>query len=178
MDPDVNSYPAQLQHQLDPALFDVQNFGHSGTGLVRPGRLYLNSPRHRAALDWQPDVVICNLGINDMTMGDALQREVFLKNYRSLIDAYADLPTAPVIVLWSPLSPVLPGLASYSQPLRQRAIEEWIQDVAARTGSLTLDMQAGLVDHPEWYPDRLHPNAEGARFIAEKTAAFLHNLSL
>lgn len=172
-----NAYPARLQQRLDPSLFVVRNFGHSGTGVLRPGRRYLESPRHQAALEWQPDVVICNLGINDITMGDGLEREAFLRAYQELIDAYADLPTAPAIVLWTPLSPLFPGQRFHGDP-RLRDLEAWIAETAARTGAETLNMRSGLEDHPEWYPDRLHPNADGARFIAGRTAAFLEETTL
>ena len=73
-DREHESYPAQLQNILDekfPGKYEVRNFGNSGRGI------YLDSMRgsekrgfrwmaeHKAALEWKPDVVICNLGIND-----------------------------------------------------------------------------------------------------------------
>ena len=70
----TESYPAQLQKMLDekfPGTYEVRNFGNSGRGIYldsmrgneKRGYRYMNE--HKAALEWKPDVVICNLGIND-----------------------------------------------------------------------------------------------------------------
>ena len=68
------SYPAQLQRMLDekfPGRYEVRNFGNSGRGIYLDSmrgaekRGFRWMPEHKAALEWKPDVVICNLGIND-----------------------------------------------------------------------------------------------------------------
>ena len=68
------SYPAQLQRLLDersPGEYEVRNFGNSGRGIYLDSmrgserRGFRHMPEHRAALEWKPDVVVCNLGIND-----------------------------------------------------------------------------------------------------------------
>ncbi len=73
-DREKNAYPTRLQELLEetaPGKYEVRNFGNSGRGV------YLDSMRghekrgfrfmkeHAAALEWKPDIVICNLGIND-----------------------------------------------------------------------------------------------------------------
>ena len=66
---DVESYPAQLQKMLDesfPGQYEVRNFGNSGRGIYLDSmrgnekRGYRYMPEHKAALEWKPDVVICN----------------------------------------------------------------------------------------------------------------------
>jgi lysophospholipase L1-like esterase len=39
--------------------------------------------------------------------------------------------------------------------------------VADQTGVDTVDMELSLANHPGWFPDHIHPNADGARRIAE-----------
>jgi lysophospholipase L1-like esterase len=46
-------------------------------------------------------------------------------------------------------------------------VNRLIRQAADLTGADTLDLWTGLKDHPEWFPDHLHPNADGARRIAE-----------
>jgi len=67
-------YPAQLQKLLDakhPNKYEVRNFGNSGRGIYLDSmrgnekRGFRWMPEHKAALDWRPDIVVCNLGIND-----------------------------------------------------------------------------------------------------------------
>jgi len=67
-------YPAQLQKLLDekfPGKYEVRNFGNSGRGIYLDSmrgnekRGYRYMKEHAAALAWKPDIVICNLGIND-----------------------------------------------------------------------------------------------------------------
>ena len=36
-----------------------------------------------------------------------------------------------------------------------------------------IDLYTLTTDHPEWFPDGLHPNAEGNRAIAEHIASYL-----
>ncbi|MBR4654238.1 MAG: hypothetical protein IKO72_12840 [Kiritimatiellae bacterium] len=68
------AYPAQLQKILDgrsPGKCEVRNFGNSGRGIYLDSmrgaekRGFRWMPEHKAALAWRPDIVICNLGIND-----------------------------------------------------------------------------------------------------------------
>ncbi len=73
-DRDRESYPAQLQRMLNkwfPRSFEVRNFGSSGRGIYLDSmrgaekRGYRWTKEHKAALEWKPDIVVCNLGIND-----------------------------------------------------------------------------------------------------------------
>ncbi len=101
-DRDRTSYPAQLQLILDdaaPGEYEVRNFGNSGRGI------YLDSMRgdekrgfrwmkeHRSALDWKPDVVVCNLGINDngeyiKEYNGGRERGSWAADYVSLLEEY------------------------------------------------------------------------------------------
>ena len=54
-----------------PGQYEVRNFGNSGRGIYLDSmrgsekRGFRYMPEHKAALEWKPDYVICNLGIND-----------------------------------------------------------------------------------------------------------------
>ena len=173
----LHSYPAQLQKLLG-ADYEVRNFGDPGRGV------YLHSMRgkmkrgfrfmkqHRDALAWQPDWVICNLGINDC--GEFLTKEhiapgTFRSDYIKLLRDYLSLPSKPKLLVWGKLAPLAPGQTFYRSPepfLMQRAIA----DAADVTGARLIDMQEPL--RPLFlteFPDRIHPNPKGAAAIAKAT---------
>ena len=176
-DPSVDGYPAQLQNILGTTNFEVKNFGKPGAGVVRPSNKYDASAEHAAALAYNPDIVICNLGINEFNtdVWGTFTTADFVREYRDLVDAYASLSTRPLFIQWHQLSPLFPGQAQYGSG-RDVAINQMIAESYPVTGALTVDMHDFFLPHPEWYPDHLHPNAEGARNIAEQTFRFLATL--
>ena len=182
-DRDVNSYPAQLQKILDeksPGEYEVRNFGNSGRGI------YLDSMRgsekrgfrwmkeHKAALEWKPDIVICNLGINDC--GEYIKeftgqrkRGQFTEDYLALLDDYKKCG-AKRFFIWTKLSPLAEGQRFYRSPepfLMQADLEE----VAKRIGATGIDMQEPLRERMDeiFARDKIHPDVSGARIIAEAT---------
>ena len=172
-----DSYPAQLQKLLGKK-YEVRNFGNSGRGVYlhswrgKERRGYRYMPEHQAALAWKPDIVICNLGINDN--GEFLKTErkapgTFRDDYLKLLDDYRALPTKPKLYIWGKLAPLAPGQTYYRSPepfLAQVALEE----VATRSGAQLIDMQTPLLPLLLTdFPDTIHPTAKGARVIAEET---------
>ena len=171
-----DSYPAQLQALLGSE-FDVRNFGRSGCTVTRDSvsgtpRGYIKQVEHTNALAFRPDVVICNLGINDVSGFADAHRQNLVRDYREIIAAYRALPTAPRFILWHRLAPLFPGQTFYAQPVVTN-VNDLIRLAADLTGADTLDLFPPLADHAEWFPDKLHPNAAGARRIAEVTHGYL-----
>lgn len=171
-----NAYPVQLGEALGPD-YHVRNFGRPGAGVVRDSmrgsekRAYLFSAEHRSALAWDPDVVICNLGINDVMDWEAFGRGAFARDYAALIEAYRGLPASPRIVLWAPLAPLFEGQAFFTDP-NVLEISEQIGGVARELGLETLDLRTPLASHPEWFDkDSIHPDARGAAEIARTVEA-------
>ena len=170
------TYPAQLQARLGGE-YDVRNFGKSGCTVTRDSvsgwaRGYILQAEHTNALAFAPDVVICNLGINDVSSFAQPYLTNLVRDYREIIAAYRALATAPRFILWQPLAPLYPGQTYYGQPVVTN-VNNLIRQVADLTGADALDMAAPLTGHPEWFPDSIHPNADGAARIAEVTQGFL-----
>ena len=183
-DRERESYPAQLQKMLDeatPGKYEVRNFGNSGRGI------YLDSMRgsekrgfrwmaeHKAALAWKPDVVICNLGINDngeyiKEYTGGRKRGQFRDDYLALLGDYRKVNPKAKLCIWTKLSPLAEGQRFYRSPepfLMQADLEE----VAKRMGATGIDMQEPLRERMDeiFARDKIHPNADGARIIAEAT---------
>lgn len=176
-DRETNSYPTQLQTLLG-AQYEVRNFGNSGRGIYlhswrgKERRGYRYMPEHQAALAWQPDIVICNLGINDN--GEFLKKEreapgTFAQDYQTLLADYQALPTKPKLYIWGKLAPLAPGQKFYRSP-EPFLMQTELAKVAAATGAKLIDMQEPL--RPllmTAFPDKIHPTAEGAKVIAQTT---------
>ncbi len=172
-----NCYPTQLQQLLGDK-YEVRNFGNSGRGIYlhswrgKERRGYRYMKEHQAALAWQPDIVICNLGINDN--GEFLKHEqikpgAFRDDYITLLKDYMALPSQPKLYIWGKLAPLAPGQKFYRSP-EPFLMQPELAAVAAATGATLIDMQKPLLPLlMTAFPDQIHPNAEGAKVIAETT---------
>ena len=181
---DVDSYPAQLQKLLDakaPGAYEVRNFGNSGRGIYLDSmrgnekRGYRWMKEHQAALAFNPDIVICNLGINDC--GEYIKeysggrtRGQFVKEYMELLADYKRANRETKFFIWTKLSPLIEGQKFYRSPepfLMQADLEE----VARRCRATGIDMQEPFRDTMDavFARDKIHPNADGAKTIAEAT---------
>ncbi len=170
-----NCYPTQLQALLGDG-YEVRNFGNSGRGIYlhswrgKERRGYRYMKEHQAALAWQPDIVICNLGINDNGEYLKYEREnpgAWKRDYLTLLADYQALPTKPKLYIWGKLAPLAEGQTFYrsSEPFLMQAD---LRAIAEEAGAIAIDMQAPLLPILDTeFPDKIHPTAAGAKVIAE-----------
>ncbi|MCQ2365530.1 MAG: GDSL-type esterase/lipase family protein [Akkermansia sp.] len=208
-----DKYPEKLQKLLDgdprfpsQRMFEVRRFGHSAktAGRVAPGYWYGEQPEHAAALAYQADIYISNLGINDTNHGtwDAALIE---RDYAELIQAWRG-PQGALVILWNRLCPDFRsyerGLNPANHPGHRADLEEEpdeyfhhlderdththrpemeaiIDRLAARYNCPTIDMYAPLVNTPSLFSgDGLHPTPDGTSAIARHIKEALIRLSL
>ena len=169
-DRDRQSYPARLQQLLGDKYL-VRNFGKSGADVLAINNgPYAKTPQHRDALAFRPDIVVCNLGINDITLLEKNKR-AFVSDYTDLLKQYAQGSSQPSIYLWTDLAPVMPSQPNYDRYLKLRSdYRALLDEIAQQMGAKGIDMFKPLAEHPEWFPDALHPNAAGAAVIAQTVA--------
>jgi len=161
-----NSYPSQLGRMLGDK-WVVMNFGVSGATLLNHGdRPYQKQWKFKKALASKPDVVVIKLGTNDSKPQNWKFHDEFAADYENLVSQFAKLPSHPRIFVCYPAFVPGPGNYGINEPCVLQELP--IVDQIATTDKLDrIDLQAPLKDHPDWLPDRIHPNNAGATAMAK-----------
>lgn len=173
-----NSYPAQLAVMLGTN-WDVRNFGVSGTTLLQQGdRPYVKQAAYTRALAFKPDVVVIDFGANDSkhpgdgsldadkAINNWQYKTNFVHDYEEMIAAFRQANPQATIFICLP-TPDYPGRWGINDktirvemiPMMRRAAKE--SDVAV------IDLYTALSGKPGLFPDTVHPDAIGARLMAE-----------
>lgn len=190
-----NHYPEVLGVMLGDK-FEVKNFGNSGkTAGDYPSqqhakKWYAANTEFQDAIEYQADVYICNLGINDT--GNWWDPAVFEEGYAYIIKSMKGNRN-PAFVAWTKLAPDFRGQVGkkaypgnvfepeYKFPKSDnkssinRPVAEGIISRLAKTHkAYPLDAYTPLAKSPDSYTgDGLHPNEKGAIKIAEFTYKWL-----
>ena len=173
--PATEAYPAQLQKRLG-GTFDVRNFGRNGATLMYgSGISYGLTEECKNALAFAPDYVVIDLGLNDVDpIGWTPNDSTFVRNYRELIGAFRGVN--PKCRIWiCHMTPIAYHYPNYFNGLRERyaMIREQIAHVARETGASLIDLREPFRHRLDLLPDGLHPNATGARLLAETISSAL-----
>ena len=169
--PETNSYPAQLQKMLGEE-FEVKNFGAKDATLIPdPPAAYFKSPEFQQAKQFLPDVVIINLGTYDANPG--FQQWKFSRTYHDMIQQFRSLPSKPVIWIVKPVTTFITEEKGINGLIIEEEILLRIDGVGIKAGAPVIDLHAPFLDRAELFPDKILPNAEGAREIAKIIAPWL-----
>jgi len=171
-DRDNNSYPAQLGKLLGES-WDVRNFGVNGHTLLKKGdHPYVNSGQYKAALAFQPDVVIIKLGTNDSKPQNWRQKNAFISDYLRMIDSFRKLESQPVVWICKAV-PVFPEQWGIKDSVVREDINPRVEYIARKAGAPVIDLYTPLTGDAALFPDKVHPNAAGAAKMAQIIAAQL-----
>jgi len=164
-DPLTTAYPAELQRMLGSG-WEVRNFGVSGRTLLRHGDYpYWNEPAFEEAKSFSPDLVIIKLGTNDSKPWNWKFSGEFTANLRELVASFRALPSHPRIFLCTPV-PAFPGDWGISDSVVRDGVVPIVKQVARESGSTLVDLYGALAGKPAYFPDKVHPNEEGALAMA------------
>ncbi|RVU97696.1 hypothetical protein EII22_06060 [Coriobacteriales bacterium OH1046] len=152
---------------LLPALLadgcETGNYGLSGSCVLSDGSLpWLESPRAREFWAMEEDLVIVMLGTNDVADA-AWDVERFESEYGELVERVQHKAGNPRVIVMLP--PRIFASPALDETLVGEAIPA-IRRVQERAGADLVDLYTLTMDHPEWFDDGLHPNAEGNEAIA------------
>ena len=172
-------YPAQLQQYLGDG-YEVRNYGVSATTMLLKGDFpYVTTSQYKESLEWQPDIVLIKFGTNDTKSKNWKYKDDFMTDYQAFIDSYRNLPSHPRIILLTPIRCFLPLTdwdirGDYVEQMVRPMIEELAYknnlDIINMNNLLGNTWDAGLL------PDKLHPSALGAGWMALK--AYNHLMTI
>ena len=164
-----NSYPRQLGRMLGRG-YCVGNFGYTNrTALKNADYPYTAEKLYRQSLAFQPDTVLLMLGTND-TKAVNWNAEAYARDLGELIENYRGLESRPQVFLLLP-PPVFPFCGKVRWDIRSEVLENEVlpicRQVAEEKGVPVIDTHSTFVGKPELFVDGCHPNARGARMMAE-----------
>jgi lysophospholipase L1-like esterase len=169
-DREHDSYPAQLGVLLG-SKWEVRNFGVNGATALRRGtRPYHSQKAFEDALAYEPDVVVIKLGTNDTNAKSwPDHKEEFISDYLQIISSFEDLETKPHIYLCRPVPLFRDRGKDYDTDkiLTEEVIPK-INAVARKQHLPVIDLYVAMDDKGALFPDGVHPDAEGARIMAQK----------
>lgn len=161
---------AAYSHHLGRLLgdgWDVRNFGHDGvTAQKDSGRPYWKMPEFEAVNAFEPNVVILMLGTNDAASIDA-KRKHFAGDFLALVRHFQSLPSKPQVMVMTP-PPLMPGREDDRMNNLKNELSPAVRRIAKDEGLPLVELQEEpALGDPALYPDKVHPNGEGAKIIAE-----------
>ena len=169
-------YPAQLGRMLG-GKWQAHNFGVSGATLLKKGDLpYWDRQAFKDALAYNPHVVIIKLGTNDTKPQNWKYKEQFATDYSEMINRFAELPSKPRIWICKPV-PAYGERWGISETIIKNELIPLVNQAARSKNVPVIDLFTPLSDKPELFPDRIHPNAEGAYGIAKEIYTSLTGLT-
>lgn len=174
---DSLSYPGQLQVLLGD-IYEVGNFGHSGATLLKNGHNpFSRTVAYQEALAFKADIAIIHLGLNDTDPRNwPYHKDEFEADYASLIeDLQRENPNIRILI--AELTPIFSGHPRFKSGTRDwhQEIRGKIQKIAKDNGVELIDFYLPLHQHPDLFPDNLHPTAEGAGILAQLVYSKLTN---
>jgi len=165
------NYPLELQTLLGER-FDVRNFGVGASALLKKStRSYWVAQAFIDAKQFEPDIVIINLGINDTKVENWEYKDDFQNDYVAMIDELVALPSSPRIYLCLPTPLFLEDRFGIRKAVLEQEVIPRIREVALLKKLPIIDLQTPLADKPELFGDFVHPNSQGMQIVATSVAA-------
>lgn len=165
-----NTYPYQLGELLG-ADYWVENFGANNYAAMKSADFpYAETKEYENSLEFNPDIVVIMLGTNDSKMTNWQGKNQFKKEYTELVEAYIDNNPEMEIYLATPPK-------SYYDAERPgdinndniNKVTEAVKEVSAEKETGLIDINQLTEENRDWFQmDGIHPNAEGAKNIAEE----------
>ena len=182
-----NNYPAQLQQILGDK-YNVANFGSSGSCVNPNGdQPYVRREVFQASLDYDADIIVFMLGTNDSKPENWVDMDIFMVEYTSLIHNYMQGEKIPQLYIglcteayYTDDADQSTGIAGFD--IQPAIVDEIVSTLASDLPTSDVSI-SGIIDihtlteaHPEWFEaDGIHPNADGAKAIAEAVAEAIQN---
>ena len=169
-----NCYPVVLGRLLGKE-FTVRNFGVNGATLLKKGDLpYWKLKAFKDATAFGPNIAIIKLGTNDTKPQNWNKAGPdFEDDLRALTAHFQKQPANPAIYLCLPV-PVYQDRWGINEKTVIQGVIPVIKKVAKDKKLPVIDLHQALSAKPKMFPDKIHPNAAGAKLMAETIQAALN----
>ena len=160
-------YPTVLGDLLGKG-YIVRNYGVNGATLLKNGdRPYWKLGAFKQATDFGPNVVILKLGTNDTKPQNwGKVGKEYDADLRAMVTHFKNLPTKPTIYLCLPV-PVYQTRWGINEKTIKGGVIPLIRKVARDESLTVIDLYQALSGKPAMFPDKIHPNAAGAKLMAQ-----------
>lgn len=163
-----NAYPAVLGRMLGDG-YEVRNFGVGGATAQKGGdKPYWTLDAFKDSAAFKPHIVVIKLGTNDSKPQNWHGTESYQIDLQALVTEFRKSPTKPQVFLCTPV-PVYKDAFGIRESVVRDDIVPTVRKVAERTETPVIDLYSALTDAAD-FPDGVHPNAAGAKKIAEAVA--------
>jgi lysophospholipase L1-like esterase len=162
-------YPTQLGVILGDG-YKVINCGNSGSTMLKNGdKPFWKQRQWKAAMDFNPNIVVIKLGTNDSKPRNWKKKGEFAADYKDMIAQLRKLPAKPKIFICKPV-PAFPGRWGITDKVIKEEVIPITLQVALDTKCPVIDLYKALSGKKEMFPDTVHPNAAGAGVMAQVIA--------
>lgn len=128
---------------------------------------YWNTKEYQKALASNPDVVFIDLGGNDSKGINRSYMREFDKDCRDMIDAFAQLPSKPRIILLTPIVSFVKDSNGIYDEVIVKDVTPAIISAAQKKNVEVINMHSVLDKHSELMKDGIHPDAKGSEMMAK-----------
>ena len=162
----ANCYPNQMQRMLGEK-YEVQNFGVGGATLLNLGdKPYTKENAYKDALQFKPEIVIIKLGTNDSKPQNWDDyKPYFVRDYKSLIGSLRKANPGMKVFLCLPV-PAFGEVWGIRDKVIRDEILPMVKLIAMDEKATLIDLYNPLLNGSDMFPDKIHPNANGAKKIA------------
>jgi acyl-CoA thioesterase-1 len=169
------SYPEQMAVMLGPG-YDVRNFGSSGRTMLRKGDFpYWQESIFYDALDFDPHIVVIELGTNDSKPQNWVYGGEYGRDYLDMIAEFRKDGRHPEIYVCFP-PPAFSGAWGITDTIIHYQIIPKIDSVRNVARTLAIDFYSCFTGKGDVFPDGIHPNAAGYTLMAQLVAdSIAHN---
>lgn len=172
-DRENDSYPGVLRQLLNGKA-TVNNYGMNSRTVLKKGDYpYMESSVYTNSIAWEPDIVIIMLGTNDSKAANWVYKDEFVSDYTELIQSYKSLSSEPMVFINTPPTAYMDHETSVNNTVLTNEVVPAVKQAAEENGCEIIDVNSATKNMAQLFPDKVHPNEEGAKIIANTVYAAL-----